>query len=74
MAGQYAQAIIRKYEAEYDDTPRDYQTVDIHSLEKSRERSIGAEYIAYSFLKKLELEECLIDLSFYGRKSGTFLG
>jgi transposase len=68
LAGQYAQAIIRKYEAEYDDTPRDYQTVDIHSLEKSQERSIGAEYIAYSFLKKLELEECLFDLSFSKRE------
>lgn len=62
LASRYAQAIIRKYEAEYDDTPRDYQTVDIHSLEKSKERSIGSEYIAYSFLKKLEVEECLLDL------------
>ena len=43
LANQIAQAINRKYETEYDDRPSDFQSVDIHSVTQSEQRTIGAE-------------------------------
>ncbi len=69
LANQYAQALLRKYEAEYDDTPADFQKVDVHSTNYSQSRTIGAEYIAHHFFKKLGLDQLLNDLGFSRRES-----
>lgn len=68
LANRYAQALIRKYDAEYDDTPKDYQTVDINSLGNARQRTIGAEYVTFAFSKKLALDQCLLELGFSDRE------
>lgn len=69
LANQYAQALIRKYETEYDDTPPDFQKVDINSATTSEQRTIGAEYTALSFLKKLELEQLFFELGLSQRET-----
>ena len=62
LASEYAQRFIRKYEIEYSETDeKHYETVDVDSLEQTRNRTIGAEYVSYSYLKKLKLDQYLKD-------------
>jgi hypothetical protein len=68
LASEYAQKFIRKYELEYSETDeKHYETVDVDSLEQTRTRTIGAEYVSYSYLKKLKLDKCLSDCNFSKR-------
>jgi len=69
LANQYAQALLRKYEVEYDDTPPDFQKVDINSATTSEQRTIGLEYIALSFLKKLGLDQLFSELGLTKRET-----
>ena len=69
LANQFAQALIRKYETEYDDRPSDFQSVDIHSVTPSEQRTIGAEYTGVSFLRRLGLDSLFIDLGLSKREA-----
>lgn len=69
LANQFAQALIRKYETEYDDRPSDFQSVDIHSVTPGEQRTIGAEYAAVSFFKRLGLDALFGDLGFSEREA-----
>jgi hypothetical protein len=68
LANQYAQALMRKYEADYDDTPKDYQAIDVNSVNNTKQRTIGAEYVVLSILKKLALDQCFLDLNLSERQ------
>jgi len=69
LANQYAQALLRKYETEYDDTPSDFQKVDINSTITSEQRTIGAEYTSLCFLKKLGLDQLFFELGLSQRET-----
>jgi hypothetical protein len=69
LANQYAQALLRKYETEYDDTPPDFQKVDINSTITSEQRTIGAEHTALCFLKKLGLDQLFFELGLSQRET-----
>ena len=69
LANQYAQALLRKYETEYDDTPADFQKVDVNSTTTSEQRTIGAEYTAFSFLQKLGLDQLFYELGLNQRET-----
>jgi len=68
LATQYAQKLLRKYEAEYiESDEKHYQSVDLDSLTNSKLRTIGAEYVSLSYLKKLELDKLLSECGFSDR-------
>jgi len=69
LANQYAQTLLRKYEVEYDDTPPDFQKVDINSATTSEQRTIGVEHIALCFLRKLGLEQLFLELGLTPRET-----
>lgn len=53
---------------------KDYQAVDVNSLEHQQPRQIGAEYVGYSMLKQLEFEQLLSDLNFNRKQINTAIG
>ncbi len=73
LAKKYARKIIRQnsYLPAINELPitpsnytPDYQTVDINSLENEESRTIGAEGVVYHTIKKLQLDQKLIELGF----------
>ncbi len=42
----------------------EYASVDLNSINTSRVRTIGAEYVGYSMFKELKLDKCLIENGF----------
>jgi hypothetical protein len=69
LASHYAQKLIRKYEKEYEDSPqKHYEYIDVDSIENELIRTIGAEYISWSYFKKLGLDECLRECGFTKRE------
>ena len=46
------------------DTPTDYQTVDVNSLQHQHVRKIGAEHVGFHAAKQLHLEKILLDIGF----------
>jgi len=69
LASHYAQKFLRKYEAEYEETDKKrYETVDIDSVEDERVRTVGAEYVALSYFRKLGIDQCLIECGFTKRE------
>jgi transposase len=55
-AQKTAHAIVKKQEKELnEETSRDYQMVDLNSIDAEEPRSLGAEYIAHQVWKELKL-------------------
>jgi len=67
LATHYAQKLIRKYETEYSES-KQYESVDLDSLENERIRPVGAEYVSLSYFKKLEIDKCLSECGFSKRQ------
>jgi len=67
LAEHYAQLIIKNRLAEVvaDEAPKPrYATVDLNSVENSKCRTLGAEYVGISVFKELGLDAYLKDLNF----------
>ena len=70
LANDYAQKFLRKYEVEYDDSGGDhYENVDVDSVAHGKNRSAGAEHICLSYLKKLRLDQYLLDCGLTPREA-----
>jgi len=52
----------------------EYHSVNLDSLEHSQSRTIGIEYIAYETIKKLELEQKLLEIGFTKRQIEIAIG
>jgi transposase len=77
LAKKYSRIIIREqYSAISDgeDTPADYATVDVNSLENEDVRTVGAEYIVHQVIKELEIDRKLIELGFNKYQLGAAIG
>jgi len=62
LATHYAATLLRKYETEYaEPEEKYYEAVDLDSISSLRLRTIGAEYVSLSYLRKLGLDQCLSD-------------
>lgn len=69
LASHYAQKFLRRYEAEYDKLDeKKYESIDLNSLENDQVRTIGAEYVGLSYLKKLRIDQCLRECGFTKRE------
>ena len=69
LAYNYAEKFIQKNQVELNESEdKQYESVDIDSIKNSRIRRIGAEYISYSYFKRLELHECLKNCGFNKRQ------
>ncbi len=71
LAERHARKIIRKNgsilakkEGSSSDTPPDYRTVDVNSVENEQARTIGGEHVVYEMIKELELDRKLAQLKF----------
>jgi transposase len=68
-ADRYAEELLRKYEHESREAPvKRYESIDIESMKKYHVRSIGAEHVGLSYVKKLELDGCLRKLGLSERQ------
>jgi hypothetical protein len=69
LASHYAEKFIQKNFVEINE-PEDkhYESIDISSLNNQKVRPIGAEYISYSYFKRLELSKCLKACGFNKRQ------
>jgi hypothetical protein len=67
LATHYAQKLIRKHETEYSES-KQYESVDLDSLENERIRPVGAEYVSLSYFEKLGIEKCLSECGFSKRQ------
>lgn len=63
---KYARKIVRTQASvvEDKDTPPDYVTVDINSMDNEEARTIGAEHVIYQTIKELEIDRKLQELGF----------
>ena len=69
LANQYAQKLIRKYEFEYSESDqKQYETIDVDSVTNHRSRTVGAEYVSLSFLKKLQIDKLLSECGLSNRE------
>jgi hypothetical protein len=69
LATHYAATLLRKYETEYRELEeKHYESVDLESITSSKLRTMGAEYVALSYFKKLELDKCLRECGFSDRE------
>lgn len=69
LATHYAATLLSKYETEYRELEeKHYESVDLESITNSKLRTIGAEYVALSYFKKLELDKCLREWGFSDRE------
>jgi transposase len=69
LATHYAETLLRKYETEYRELDeKHYESIDLDSITNSKLRTIGAEYVALSYFKKLELDKCLRECGFSDRE------
>jgi len=78
-AQHYAALIIqaRKRAADTGDNAtggRDYQDIDVNSLELMRPRSVGGEHVAYHSLRQLQLDSKLKELGFNKHAIGAAIG
>lgn len=67
LAQFYARKIIQKESKSFEDNA-DYQEVDVNHTSVSEVRTIGPEYICYSYLKHLKLDEYLDSIYFSKRQ------
>lgn len=69
LAHEYAQKLLRKYESAYaDETVPQFENVDIDSLTQIQSRTMGAEYVAMSTIKQLDLDNLLREHGFTERQ------
>jgi len=68
LAAHFAEKVIQNNLQPYNSEANKYESVNINSLNNSKIRQIGAEYICYSFFKKLELDQCLKACAFNQRQ------
>jgi len=69
LTDRYAGELLRKYEHESPEAPVErYESVDIESLKDYHIRTVGAEHIGLSYLKKLKLDVRLRELGFSKRQ------
>ena len=69
LAHEYAQKLLRKYEAEYaDQSQPTFEYVDLDSLTQLQSRTIGAEYVGLSAIKQLNLDTLLRECRFTQRQ------
>ena len=69
LALHYAKDVIRKNLTEFDEKEQSYfETINVNTLTNQRIRTIGAEYICYSFFKRLGLDRCLKECGFNDRQ------
>lgn len=72
----YSKIIARKGELKPSDTEkdRDFQEVDVNSLQQTKPRSVGAEHVALEALKELKIPEILEEAGFNKRQRAEALG
>jgi hypothetical protein len=69
LALHYSRDVIRKNLIEFDEKEQSYfETINVNTLTNQRIRTIGAEYICYSFFKRLGLDRCLKECGFNERQ------
>jgi len=69
LAERYAEELLRKYEHESPEAPvSNYESINIDSIASSHLRSIGAEHVGLSYIKKLKLDDCLEKLGMSKRQ------
>jgi transposase len=77
LARRYAKKIIRAQAsvvAEEEDIPPDYATIDVNSVENEEARTVGAEYVVYEAIKKLEIDRKLRVLGLNRHQLAAALG
>ena len=69
LADIYADKVLKKYEHEPPDSVvNETETIYTDTISDQRTRTIGAEHVGYSYLKRLEIDECLKRLGFTTRQ------
>ena len=69
LASYYAEKFILKNLVEQKQSEnKKYESVDVDTLKNQKIRQIGAEYISYSYFKKLEIDKCLKACGFNKRQ------
>ena len=76
LSKKYARKIIRTQASvvEEKDTPPDYVTIDINSVDNEEARTIGAEHVIYHTIKELEIDRKLKELGFGKMQLAASLG
>lgn len=73
-AQRYAARVLARRSDATDNLDPRYESVDIHSVELVRPRSVGVEHLALHAAAQLELTETLEDLGFNRRQRSAALG
>ena len=77
LARRYAKKIIRvqgSVVVEGEDTPPDYATIDVNSVDNEETRTVGAEYVVYETIKELEIDRKLRVLGLNRHQLAAVLG